>query len=142
MIRRGATMAAIATLALLAFGCPGDGTEIMDEMMGPTGPQPTLTWIQDNVFTPVCTQCHVPGGIGPMPLDSEDASFNNLVNVFSIEIPALLRVEPGNSANSYLIWKLDGRIGIVGSQMPLGGTPLDPETIAIVAEWIDNGAPR
>ena len=58
-----------------------------------------------------------------MPLDSEIASLQSLVNVPSVEVAGLLRVEPGNAAGSYLFWKIDpdpaeGRV-IVGGRMPL-----------------------
>ena len=132
----------IALAVLSAFRCAGDGS-LIDDMMGPPGgPEPTLAWIQANVFTPKCTACHVPGGIGPMPLHTEEVSFNNLVNVSSVEINSMLRVEPFNPDDSYLVWKIENNPGIVGSQMPLGGPPLEPEEIALIREWIDSGAQR
>ena len=129
----------IALAGLSLLDCAGNGS-LIDDVMGPVGPQPTLAWIQANVFTPKCTACHVPGGIGPMPLHTEEVSFNNLVNVPSVEVNTLLRVEPFNPDDSYLVWKIEGNPGIVGSQMPLGGPPLEPEEIALIREWIDMGA--
>ena len=143
MSRGTTTTAALLALFLVltAVGCPGDGSRLED-MMGTGGPEPTLAWIQANVFTPKCTACHVPGGIGLMPLHTEQVSFDNLVNVFAVEINTLLRVEPFAPDDSYLVWKIEGRVGIIGDQMPLGGPPLEPEEIALIREWIQRGAER
>lgn len=65
------------------------------------------------------------------------------VGVPSEEVPTLLRVKPFESQNSYLYHKIVGTAGDVGgvpSRMPLGQTPLRPEEIATIREWIDQGA--
>ncbi|MDX1389388.1 MAG: hypothetical protein R3344_09370 [Acidobacteriota bacterium] len=140
MKQRGSTAtAALALVGLLTLGCAGDGSELA-VMTGPSGPEPTLAWIQANILTPRCTECHVPGGIGVMPMHTEQVSYNNLVNVYSVEINTLFRVEPFEPDNSYMVWKIEGRAGIVGDQMPLGRPPLDPEEIALIREWIRLGA--
>ncbi len=46
--------------------------------------------------------------LGVMNLTSAANSFSSLVNVASIERPALMRVKPGDSTNSYIIHKLTG----------------------------------
>lgn len=146
------TVLGFLLLPFLAWhGCAGDGS-LLDDMMkidpcdGRVVP-PTLATIQMETFGRSCgfAPCHVPGGIGPMPLDSEEATFNNLVGVDSEEIPGLARVEPGNPNDSYLIWKLlgedpDGEGEIVGARMPFGGPMLPAEEIDAIAEWILNGA--
>lgn len=104
--------------------------------------RPTLPSIQKNVFSAICTNCHVPGGTGPMPLDSEDASYANLVNVPSVEVN-LLRVAPGDPNASYLVAKITGIPGIVGDRMPPPPeAPLTQEEIDAIIEWITLGAPR
>ena len=103
----------------------------------------TLAELQENIFSPLCAGCHSGGGAtlpSAMNLSNATASFNALVNVASLEQPALLRVAPGDSDNSYLIHKLEGAPTIDGGQMPLGGTPLDEATIDQVRSWIDAGA--
>lgn len=97
--------------------------------------------IQDNVFTPICTRCHM-GASAPegLQLDAEH-SYALLVGVPSQEEPSILRVDPGNPNQSYLILKLEGAPGIVGGQMPLGGPFLPQSTIDMIAQWITNGAP-
>jgi hypothetical protein len=66
-----------------------------------------------------------------------------IVNVASSEQPSLLRVKPGDPANSYLIRKLEGAAGIDGVRMPANGPPyLDQATIDQIKSWITNGAPN
>jgi uncharacterized protein (TIGR03118 family) len=102
----------------------------------------TLTELQTKYFGPICSGCHTgTGGTlpGVMNLSSAAASFAALVNVTSIQRPALMRVKPSDSANSYIVNKLKG-VDISGSRMPLGGTPLTDAQIAEVVSWIDAGA--
>ena len=105
----------------------------------------TLQSIQDNVFTPTCgtVGCH-DGPIGPglpggQDLSTLASSFASLVNVASEQDPNLLRVNPGNADDSYLVRKLDGT-ATSGNQMPLGGNPLSQATIDAIRTWIDAGA--
>jgi hypothetical protein len=96
--------------------------------------------IQDRVLTPVCTVCHA-GAAAPMGLRLDAGnSFALLVGVPSVEAPGLLRVAPGRPDDSYLIHKLEGRAA-VGARMPLGGPYLDAATIAVIRQWIADGAP-
>lgn len=106
----------------------------------PPGAQASIEWIQEHVFTPQCATCHA-GGSAPVGLRLEDAqtSYDNLVGVRSTEQPTLFRVAAGNAADSYLVHKLEGR-QTVGNQMPNGQPPLPEETIAVIRQWIDEGA--
>jgi hypothetical protein len=97
--------------------------------------------IQANVFTPICTVCHV-GASAPQGLRLDALnSYSLLVSVPSTEVPAILRVAPGDPDNSYLIQKLEGHAA-VGARMPLGGPYLDAATIVVIRQWISNGALR
>jgi hypothetical protein len=99
----------------------------------------TLESIQDNVFTPICITCHA-GAAAPQGLRLEEGmSHAMLVNVPSVEVPALLRVDPGNPDDSYLIQKIEGTAA-VGGRMPLGGPALPQATIDAIRQWITNGA--
>ena len=101
--------------------------------------QPTLASIQANVFTPICTQCHT-GASAPQGLRLEAGmSYGMLVNVASAEVPSLMRVEPGNPDDSYLVHKIEGT-ATVGGRMPLGGPYLSADTIAAIRQWITDGA--
>jgi mono/diheme cytochrome c family protein len=108
-------------------------------------PTVTLTQLQTDIFTPKCASCHdgsnPPGGALPGSQDLRAGhTFASLVNVASLEKPSLMRVKPGDSANSYVIHKLEGGPDIEGSQMPLVGCCLDQATIDQVKAWIDAGA--
>jgi len=101
--------------------------------------QATLASTQENVFTPICTQCHTGSG-APQGLRLEEGvSYGMLVNVASSEVPSLLRVNPGNPDDSYLIHKLEGTAS-VGDRMPQGGPFLSQESIDVIRQWITDGA--
>ncbi len=122
----------------------GDGTAGGDFVaeFEVAGIQPTLSSIQDNVFTPTCSGCHNGSGgalPGSMDLGDAEASFANLVGVASEQEPQLERVTPGDADASYLIRKLEGTAS-TGVQMPASGTPLEQSTIDTIRQWIDAGA--
>lgn len=103
----------------------------------------TLSMIQTQVFSPSCSGCHsgptssaLPSG---MNLSSAADSFAALVNVTSLQVDTLNRVTPGDSANSYLVQKLEGTAA-VGTRMPQGGPFLDQATMDMIRQWIDDGA--
>ncbi len=105
----------------------------------------TLTQIQTQVFTPMCSGCHsgptgnsLPSG---MNLSSSANSFAALVNVPSLQVGSLNRVTPGNADNSYLIQKLEGT-ATGGVRMPQGGPFLDQATVDMIREWILDDAPN
>jgi Ca2+-binding RTX toxin-like protein len=91
------------------------------------------------IFNSRCISCHsgvsAPQGLR---LDANN-SYANLVGVASNEVPSLQRVEPGDPDNSYLVQKVEGTAD-VGGQMPLGGPPLSAATIAVIRQWISEGA--
>jgi hypothetical protein len=101
-----------------------------------------LNSIQAHIFTPICSPCHSGAGAPfGLQLDAGHA-YANLVGVPSGEQPSVLRVNPGNPNQSYLIQKLEGSPGITGQRMPFGGPYLDQPTIDVIAQWITNGAPN
>jgi methionine-rich copper-binding protein CopC len=133
--------------ALAACAGDGKGLDANGQPIEPgNGTPPPLTAdfesIQANVFTPICTKCHI-GAAAPegLQLDAEH-SYALLVGVPSTEVPSLLRVDPGLPDQSYIVLKLQGSPGIVGAQMPLGGPYLDQATIDVIRQWITDGAPQ
>ena len=103
--------------------------------------EPTLPEIQANVFTPSCALSFCHGAALQANLDlREGASFTNLVNVPSVEVPEAMRVLPFDPNSSYLICKLENCPWIVGNQMPLIGGPLDQSVIDNIRQWITQGA--
>ena len=136
---RGAMACVLTTLG----ACAGNG-EGLDENGRPLEGdddtlQPTFSSIQRHVFTPICTTCHSGAG-APLGLRLDESSaYALLVNAASVEVPSLLRVAPGNPDASYLIQKLEGTAA-VGARMPLGQPALPADTIAVIRQWIANGA--
>jgi len=130
--------------ACAAGGGDGDGGDGGGDAGGGGGDPPieaTLDSIQENVFSAVCTNCHVGAG-APQGLRLEEGmSHAMLVNVPSTEAPSILRVDPGNPDDSYLVHKIEGTAS-VGGQMPLGGPELSAEQIAAIRQWITDGAPE
>lgn len=135
----------VVGLAVCAGGCAGNG-EGLDANGRPVGEgggavplTPDLASIQANVFTPVCSPCHAGAG-APQGLRLDAASsYSSLVGVPSSEVPGLLRVEPGDPANSYLVQKLEGNAS-VGVRMPSGQPALPEATIQVIRQWIQDGA--
>ncbi len=105
----------------------------------------TLTQLQSEIFSAHCTGCHDGSSTTTLPgVQNLTAgnSYASIVNVSSLETPALKRIKPNDVANSYMVQKLLGAPGIVGVQMPKGGTPLPQSTIDRLKTWINNGAPN
>jgi uncharacterized protein (TIGR03118 family) len=136
--------AVLTATATDADGNVGTSTAV-NVNVGP--PAVTLTHLQAEVFTPLCSGCHngsQPAG-GPLPGSQNltaGQTFGNVVGVASIEQPNLLRVKPGDPDNSYLIHKVEGAPGITGARMPFGGPPLSQATIDEIRSWIASGAPN
>lgn len=140
-----AMLSSAGALTFLSAGCPGNGKSLVDDTLGGGGGgggafPPTLAAIQKNVFGAICTNCHFPGGPGPMPLTTAEISYANLVNVPSIETP-LLRVAPGDPDSSYLIHKITAAPDILGDRMPPPPeAALTRGEIESIRRWIAMGA--
>jgi hypothetical protein len=143
------TGVALCALCIAACAGNGQGLDANGRPLAPGGsPSVALSddfeSLQENIFTPICSVCHV-GGSAPQGLRLDAAnSYNLLVGVPSTEVPSILRVKPGDPDNSYIIQKLEGHAA-VGKQMPFGCPTSQPcltsSTIAFVRQWITNGAP-
>lgn len=94
------------------------------------------------IFTDRCTTsgCHSGDFPAQGMLLTAGASYANIVNVPNLEVPGLDRVEPGDTANSYLWMKVTGAPGISGGRMPLFGGPLTSSEIGLITGWIQQGA--
>jgi hypothetical protein len=131
-------------------GCAGNGQGLdqngqpitAGETAGSGVVTPDLASIEANVFTPICSKCHIGAGAPEgLQLDAAHA-YDALVGVQSAEEPNFQRVNPGNPDSSYMVLKIEGAPGIEGGQMPLGEKPLPQPTIDAIRQWITNGAPN
>ena len=93
------------------------------------------------IFDANCTVCHVSGGIADtiMHLNAEE-SFDALVGQASVQDASLTRVVAGDSGTSLLFEKVSSNSPPVGARMPLDGAPLSDADIALIGDWIDEGA--
>jgi mono/diheme cytochrome c family protein len=136
------TFVLVGSAAIYATGCASS--------TAPSTPSPQnsvtfSTQIQQQIFNPACIACHTDDGRTPSSnLNLKTGvSIANLVNVASVGKAGATRVVPGNPSGSYLIQKLEGAPDIVGLRMPRNGPPyLTTEQIALIRQWIQNGAPN
>jgi hypothetical protein len=135
----------LAPLALALLACSAGNGEGLDQNGQPIPINPPVPsdfqQIQDTIFTPICTQCHIGAG-APQGLRLDAAnSYAMIVNVASNEVPALLRIDPGNPDASYLVQKIQGNAA-QGVRMPANGPPyLTQAQIDLVRGWVAAGAP-
>jgi len=142
-MRASALLLFVALVA--AFGCgklkeptaPGAGGG------DPIDPTATFSRVQNEIFTPTCAAigCHDPLGQQEQQILTAGRAYAQTVNHPSIEMPSLLRVAPGDPANSYLYRKVTGA-GITGDRMPQGGPFLTDVQIKLLRDWIRRGAPN
>ena len=135
---------AVPLLFTFALAC-GDLKELPTgpDGEGPADPNATFTRVQSEIFTARCTTigCHDALGQSSGLVLTPDRSYSMLVNVTSVEVPSLKRVQPRDHENSYLYRKIVGT-NIVGDRMPLASTPLTENEIKLVRDWIRRGAPN
>ena len=123
------------------FSAAHAGGELRGQIGTVGTPAPTLTKVQADIFTPICSVCHTGVGAGLPGSQNLTAghTYANIVNVASLEQGTLERVKPGDPDNSYLVRKIQGTAGISGAKMPLGGS-LTQAQIDEVRAWVTAGA--
>ena len=146
-------LAACATLAALNMSCSDGPSALADAgtgaclSCGDAGVDPPWT----NTNLPLGNRmanmlhdcsgaeaCHLQGSGGLTIVFGNE--FAQLIDVRSVERPELLRVAPGDPAQSYVYLKLAGDGGIDGSPMP-ASVSFDPRRPALAWAWIEAGAP-
>jgi hypothetical protein len=148
-MRRSRQIVLAIILAVGATACD----EKLSTIAGPTpNLEPTFSSIQANIFELTdsagrnsCISCHT--NVGRTPAGGvnllHDVAYDQIVNVASAQIPSLKYVTPGDPENSYLLHKVEGRVGITGTRMPRNGPPyMTDGQILILRRWIELGAPR
>lgn len=97
------------------------------------------------IFTNSCALggCHA-GGSPAMGMNlSAGQAYGMIVDVASVELPSMDRIEPGMPDLSYLVHKIQGTqasVGGSGSRMPLTGCCLSQAQIDMVRNWVSQGA--
>ncbi|MFV8752535.1 hypothetical protein ACNOYE_18465 [Nannocystaceae bacterium ST9] len=152
---RASAFGLISTLVLA--GCDGGGGDEPSETTDATDTTDTtdttetggaLSYAADiqPIWDANCvTACHVAGGNAAAVLDLSGNAYAAIVDVGSGQALGKKLVAPGSSTDSYLIAKLEGNqvaAGGSGGTMPSGADMLSAETIQLVADWIDAGAPE
>ncbi len=105
------------------------------------GGTPTLSYIQDEIFTPSCAtlECHGEARAGNLRL-TPGLSRAELVDVPSAADATLIRVVPGRPEFSLLVDKVSSETPIIGDRMPRESAPLTDAEIDLIIEWIRDGA--
>jgi hypothetical protein len=135
----GAVAAAAAAVALGACG-GGDG----GGSGATSGGEPVRFDRVQAVFDEYgCAGCH-PGVNSSLDL-REGEAYEHLVGVAALEDPSLVRVVAGDPGLSFLYLKLGGDppvadIPAIGTRMPPGSPPIAAEDLAVVRQWILDGA--
>lgn len=98
------------------------------------------------IFTKRCSigGCHsLASRQGDLVLVSGFA-YDSLVGVMAALNPSFLRVKPSDSDSSWLVRMIEADPARRNSnaRMPLLSTPLTPNQIATIVNWIDRGAQR
>lgn len=138
------------SIVIAAFACAGSGVGL-DQQGNPldstnqTTDSISFSAQVQPIFTNNCAFAGCHAGTSPqqgMNL-SGGLAHQNIVNVPSTERSGMMRVRPFQPDSSYLVHKIQGTQGTVGGsggQMPLGGTPLSAQQIALIRAWITQGA--
>lgn len=133
---------ASACLAVALFsGCQGG----VNTPAPPSGEETSFSQDVQPIFSARCTSCHRPGSptntiVGiPMVLTA-GAAYDAIVERPSSQRPDLTLVVPGDAQSSLLWLKVSSNNPPVGSTMPLIGPRLTSAELAVVRDWIDQGA--
>jgi hypothetical protein len=132
-------LAAFTGLAA-AGGCGGASEPLLP-------PEPHLSSIQSAVFNTTCAfaSCHSAADAKGDLVLTPGSSYRQLVGVAATQEAAadegLVRVVPGDPGASFLLIKLrDPLAAKYEDLMPRDGTPLAPDFVEPIAEWIRRGA--
>ncbi|MDP2315821.1 MAG: putative metal-binding motif-containing protein [Pseudomonadota bacterium] len=94
------------------------------------------------IFDAECATCHrSPRPQGDLDLSSD--GYDDIVGVASVDLPSMHLVSPGEPADSYLWYKVNGTqatVGGSGDDMPRGGVALSAADLAVIESWITAGA--
>ncbi len=128
----------LAVLGLAASVALAQTTQSAPAAPAATGGSSTFSVPPDvrALFDNNCVKCH--GGSTPAAGHnfSTDADLEMLVGKASAEKDTIDIIAAGHPEKSYLVMKIRGAAGIMGSRMPLGGKPLSDKEIGVIETWI------
>lgn len=136
-----ALVGGLVWLAAALGGCAGDGP-----LPQQGGGQ--FATIQTQIFNTNCLSagCHNPttraGNLNLSAGVSYDQLVGRLADNPAAAQEGLLRVEPFDAENSFLLIKCATPGPDQGGRMPLGEDPLSAAELQLVSDWIESGAPR
>ena len=133
------SLSIVAAVSLLA-ACGGEAVD----PPSPTTVEPTLSRVQELVFTPGCARSGCHDAAAPLDLSTPQASLAALVmqrpdNPVARE-NAWMLVKPGEPERSFLMRKLEGPGVGEGGPMPTAAEILTPFYLELVSQWIAEGA--
>ena len=137
----------VGLVLLFAVSCSNDDADLVADLLpiNPGGNVSLAAHVQP-IFTFSCavSGCHDSGTAESGMILEAGRLFDagtGIVGVAS-QGSALLRIDPFESASSYLLHKLLGIQGATGSgdTMPLGEPPLSDAEIQVIIDWVDQGA--
>lgn len=92
--------------------------------------------IKMEILIPICARCHFYPN-APYGLALDTVGPEGLRGRPSYGVPGMQLVKPGDPANSYLLWKLQGKPGMSGFRMPFEGPFLPDSLMNRIASWIN-----
>lgn len=84
--------------------------------------------------------CHDAAGIGDLRPGASHAAIVDVLAVFSCTLQPRVDGAGADPDNSVLVIKIEGTT--CGTQMPSGAPALGPADIALIRQWISDGAPN
>jgi len=143
-LRPDAALAVGTSIALQAVNADGQTVEKANALTVVDDDGMTVSFASNvqPIYTTSCALagCHDARSAQVGMVLEKGVAIANTVNVPSAEQPELLRINPGNADDSYLVRKIRGTPGISGRPMPLGRTPLTAAQINTIVIWVNEGA--
>jgi len=130
----------LSLLTPLIAGCPGEA----NIPGGPVGRQISFADEIQPIFNTHCISCHSDGSfasiVGVDMRLTEGQAHGSIVDQPSSQNSSFTLIAPGDSDSSLLFLKVSSNDPPVGSTMPLIGQPLSSGDLALLRDWIDQGA--
>ncbi len=137
---RASGIVGCALLIMTGMGCQGS----VNEPAPPTGETISFATEIQPIFNANCTTCHRIGGLADiqgirLKLVAGE-SFDLLVDQPSSQRSDLTLVVPGDVGASLLFLKVSSDSPPIGGTMPLVGGRLSSTDLALIRDWINQGA--